>query len=50
VFETPEQAVTPGQWSVFYDREGFVLGAAIVQGFKLALPAECAGLRGAASA
>jgi len=30
VFEQPEQSVTPGQWSVFYDTEGFVLGAAIV--------------------
>jgi tRNA-uridine 2-sulfurtransferase len=35
IFDSPEQAVTPGQWSVFYDSDGFVLGAAIVQGFRL---------------
>ncbi len=34
-FEAPEQAVTPGQWAVFYDEAGFVLGAAIVQRFQL---------------
>ena len=49
-FHVPEQAVTPGQWAVFYDPEGFVLGAAIVQGFKLAPSEACVGLRGAASA
>jgi tRNA-specific 2-thiouridylase len=49
-FQTPEQAVTPGQWAVFYDGDGFVLASAIVQGFKLAAPERCVGLRGAASA
>ena len=28
--ETPQAAVTPGQWAVFYDDEGFVLGSAII--------------------
>lgn len=37
-FLEPEQAVTPGQWAVFYDTGGFVLGAAIVQGFQLVQP------------
>lgn len=35
-FDTPERAVTPGQWAVLYDEEGFVLGSAIVQRFRLA--------------
>lgn len=30
-FETPEASVTPGQWAVFYDEDGFVLGSAIAQ-------------------
>ena len=34
-FHTPEQAVTPGQWAVFYDGDGFVLGAAIMHSFQL---------------
>lgn len=39
-FHAPEPAVTPGQWAVFYDADGFVLGSAIVQGFQLVPPAE----------
>jgi tRNA-uridine 2-sulfurtransferase len=34
-FDVPEQAVTPGQWAVLYDEDGFVLASAIVQGFCL---------------
>ena len=34
-FKTPESAVTPGQWAVFYDEEDFILGAAIIQQFTL---------------
>ena len=34
-FNTPESAVTPGQWTVFYDEDDFVLGAAIIQQFTL---------------
>ncbi|MBX3176516.1 MAG: tRNA 2-thiouridine(34) synthase MnmA [Candidatus Hydrogenedentes bacterium] len=30
-FEAPEASVTPGQWAVFYDEDGFVLGSAIAQ-------------------
>lgn len=38
-FDRPEQAITPGQWSVFYDEAGFVLASAIVRGFRLVGPA-----------
>ncbi len=37
-FDAPEQAITPGQWAVFYDNDGFVLASAIVQGFRLVAP------------
>lgn len=49
-FDVPQQAVTPGQWAVLYDDDGFVLGSGIVKGFKLARPEACLNLRGAASA
>ncbi len=35
VFEAPERAVAPGQWAVFYDDRGCVLGSAIVRNFTL---------------
>lgn len=31
----PQRAVTPGQWAVFYDAEGFVLASGVVQNFTL---------------
>jgi len=31
----PQRAVTPGQWAVFYDIEGFILGSAMVTTFEL---------------
>ena len=43
-FDTPEQAVTPGQWAVFYDAGGYVLGSAIVQQVQFAPPAMIAPL------
>jgi tRNA-specific 2-thiouridylase len=30
-FEQPQRAVAPGQSAVFYDAEGFVLGACIIE-------------------
>lgn len=38
VFDAPEQAITPGQWAVFYNEDGFVLASAIVRGFRLVPP------------
>jgi tRNA-specific 2-thiouridylase len=32
---TPQRAVTPGQWAVLYDEEGFVLASAPVRSFAL---------------
>ena len=37
-FDVPEQAITPGQWAVFYDEAGYVLASAIVRGFQLVEP------------
>jgi len=31
----PQRAVTPGQWAVFYDADGFVLASGIVKDFTL---------------
>jgi tRNA-specific 2-thiouridylase len=33
---TPERAVTPGQWAVMYDEDGYVLASAPVRSFTLA--------------
>ena len=33
--ETPQRAVTPGQWAVFYDPEDYVLAAATIRSFVL---------------
>lgn len=35
VLHEPQQAVTPGQWAVFYDVDGFVLASAIVRSYTL---------------
>ena len=35
VLEVPQRAVTPGQWAVFYDAEGFLLAAGGVRDFAL---------------
>ena len=37
----PQRAVTPSQWAVFYDRDGFVLASAMVKTFEL-VPATAA--------
>ena len=31
----PQRSVTPGQWAVIYDADGFVLASAIVKDFAL---------------
>ncbi|MBI2423998.1 MAG: tRNA 2-thiouridine(34) synthase MnmA [Candidatus Hydrogenedentes bacterium] len=36
VLHDPQKSVTPGQWAVFYDHDGYVLAAAIVKDFEVA--------------
>jgi len=38
LLHTAQRSVTPGQWAVFYDADGYVLASAIIQNFTRATP------------